>query len=249
MRGFILLALLLPACAALAQTVNITKIELAGDKVVVHYDLEDSNPNNEYKLELYGSRDNFIAPLTKVNGDIGPEVKPGAGRKVEWNIREEYGNYKGKVALEVKGKVYIPFVKLQNFDTKKGYKRGTSMNLAWKAGNSNPVSIELFKGGQRIAGDNSLPNNGSHTLYIPSNAKPGNDYRLKITDARNTEDVIYTNNFAVKPKVPLVVKILPAVAVAAVVAFLGGGSGGGDTGGGSGGDPEIPAPPAAPTGG
>lgn len=231
MRGLLLFALLVWTYAATAQTVNITKIELAGDKVVVHYDLDDSNPNNEYKLDLYGSKDNFIAPLTKVKGDIGPEVKPGADRKVEWNLREEYGNYKGKVALEVKGKVYVPFVKLQSFNTEKKYKRGTSMNLAWKAGNSNPVSIELFKGGQRISGDNSLPNNGSHTLYIPSNAKPGSDYRLKITDARNSEDVIYTNNFAVKPKVPLLVKVLPVVAIAGAVAFLGGGGSSPDSGG------------------
>jgi hypothetical protein len=242
MRGLLLLVFVISMYGAAAQTVNITKIELAGDNVVVHYNLDDSNPNNEYKLELYGSRDNFIAPLTKVKGDVGPEVKPGADRKIEWNIREEYGAYKGKVALEVKGKVYIPFVKLQNFNTEKKYKRGTSMNLAWKAGNANPVSIELYKGGQRISGDNSIPNNGSHTLYIPSNAKPGDDYRLKISDARNSEDVLYSNNFAVKTKVPLLVKILPVVAIAGAVAFLGGSGGTDDGGGGTPADQNLPVP-------
>ena len=229
MRGLLLPLFVFSFMMSQAQTVTIKKVELAGDKIIVYYDLEDSNPNNEYKLDLYTSKDNFIAPLTKVKGKIGPEIKPGVDHKVEWSVIEEYGPYKGKLSLEIKGKVYIPFVKLQNFDTEKSYKRGTSHNLAWKPGNSNPITIELFKGGQRVGGDANIPNNGSHSLYVPSNAKPGKDYRLKITDTRNSEDVIYTDYFQVKPKVPLLVKLLPVLVVGGAAAALGGGGGGGTT--------------------
>ncbi len=229
MKGFLLTCCVSAFFVAGAQTVSIKKIELAGEKVIVHYDLEDSNPNNEYKLDLYASKDNFIAPLTKVKGNVGPEVKPGLDRKIEWNIIEEYGPYKGKLSLEIKGKVYIPFVKLQNFNTSKSYKRGSNNNLGWKPGNNNPINIELFKGGQRVAGDMNMPNNGSHTLYIPSKAKPGKDYRLKITDSRNSEDIIYTDYFKVKPKVPLLLKLLPVFAIGGAAATLGGGGGGGNT--------------------
>src|SRR6186713_2737539 len=89
-----------------AQTVTIKKVELNGEKVIVYYDLEDSNPNNEYLMSLYSSKDNFATALTKVSGDVGMEVKPGIGKRMEWNIMQEYGGYKGKLALEVKGKVY-----------------------------------------------------------------------------------------------------------------------------------------------
>jgi hypothetical protein len=247
MRGIILMLGLFVTITASAQTIAIKKIELAGEKIIVHYDLDDSNPNNEYKLDLFSSRDNFTTPLTKVKGDVGSEVKPGLDRKIEWSIREEYGPYKGKISLEIRGKVYVPFVKLQNFNPGSGYKRGSSHNIGWKPGNSNPINIELFKGGQRISGEMNQPNNGSHTLYIPSSAKPGNDYRLKISDTRNPEDVLYTDNFKVKPKVPLVVKVLPILAVGGAVAFLGGG--GGESGGSTtSGDSTIPDPPAVPTG-
>lgn len=241
MRGLLLLLMVISFIAAQAQTVTIKKIELAGEKIIVHYDLDDSNPNNEYKLDLYASKDNFITALTKVKGNIGSEVKPGTDRKIEWSIIEEYGPYKGKVTLEIKGKVYIPFVKLQNFNTDKSYKRGSSHNLGWKPGNNNPINIELFKGGQRITGEMNQPNNGSHTLFIPSSAKPGKDYRLKISDSRNVEDVLYTGNFTVKPKVPMLLKALPILAAGGALAFLSGGGEKGPTG-----DQEIPAPPALP---
>lgn len=241
MRGFLLTIGCFSLLATQAQTVSIKNVELAGEKIIVHYDLEDGNPNNSYKLDLYASRDNYAAPLTKVKGDIGMEVKPGVDRKIEWSIREELGGYKGRIALEIRGKVYIPFVKLQNFDTEKSYKRGKSYSMSWKPGSTNPINIELYKGGQRISGEMNQPNNGGHTFYIPSQAKKGNDYRIKVTDTKSSDDVLYTSEFKVKPKVPLLVKVLPVLVIGGVVAALSGGGGGGGDGDGTGGG-EIPLP-------
>ena len=99
MRRFLLIPLLCIASASYAQKVFITKVDLAGDKIIVHYELEDSNPSNEYLLQLYSSHDGFASPLLKVSGDVGGEIKPGVNKKMEWNIREELGNYKGKLSL------------------------------------------------------------------------------------------------------------------------------------------------------
>jgi hypothetical protein len=230
--------------SAIAQTVNIKKVELAGDKVLVYFDLDDSNSSHEFALDLYASRDNFTVPLSKVKGDVGQEVKPGVNKKIEWSIVEEYGGYKGKLALEIRGRVYLPFVKLQSFGTEQSYKRGKSYNLLLKAGSTNPIHVELYKGSQRVSGEMNHPNNGSYLLTIPSNAKPGSDYRLKITDSRSNTDVVYSPLFKVKPKISTVVKLLIPIAVIGGAAAAFGGGGKKDTGGGSGnnGGP-IPTPP------
>lgn len=226
MKRLLLFTLILVSFGAFAQTVVVKKVELSGDIIIVHYELDDGNPNNEYQLGLYSSKDNFATPLKKVKGDVGNEVKPGVDKKIEWNIREEMGGFKGRIALEVRGKIFSPFVKLQNFDTKKSYKRGKSFNLAWKAGNVNPVNIELYKGNERVSGEMNHPNNGAFTMFVPAHAKPGSDYRLKISDAKNSSDVIHTGYFKVTPKVPIWMKILPVVVVGGVVAALAGGGGG-----------------------
>ena len=158
---------------AYAQTATVKKVQLAGNKVIVFFDLEDSNPKNEYQLSLYSSKDNFAAPLLKVTGDIGSEVKPGTEHSVEWNISEEYPGFNGRLSLEIRGKIYLPFVKLQNFDVNKSYKRGKQYELGWKAGTTNPVHVELFKGSQRVQGDMNHPNSGVYTMNIPASAKPG----------------------------------------------------------------------------
>jgi hypothetical protein len=210
-----------------SQSVRIKKVELAGEKVIVTYDLEFSNAAQGFLINLYGSKDNFGIALTKVTGDVGPEVKPGINKKIEWKIRDEYGGYKGKLSLEIRGKVYTPFVKLQAFDVTKAYKLGKQYDILWKPGNADPVNIELYKGSQRIQGDMGQPNSGAFTLHIPATIKKGNDYRLKFTDSKNPDEVLYTPTFKISPKVPTVAKILvPLVVVGGVAAavFAGGGT-------------------------
>lgn len=235
MKGPLLCSLIMASLYGFGQTVTIKKVELAGEKIIVHYDLEDSNPGNEYKLDLFASKDNFASPLTKVKGEVGGEIKPGANKKIEWSIREEMGGYKGRIALELRGKVYIPFVKLQNFDPKSSYKKGKSYSLNLKAGNTNPIHVELYKGSQRISGEMNHPNNGAYTLTIPSTAKTGSDYRIKITDSKNSDELIYSPFFKVKPKLPLLLKVAPVLAVGGAAAAL--------SGGGAKGESPIELPP------
>lgn len=231
MRGILLFLSCWITVSAFGQTVVIKKVELNGENVIVTYDLDDGNPNNEYLINLYSSRDNYNAALAQVTGDVGMDIKPGVGRKITWNILKEYGNYKGKIALEIRGKVYVPFVRLQNFDASKSYKKGKSYPLTWKVGGSNPINIELYKGGARVSGDINQPNNGAHTLFIPKHAAPGKDYRLKISDARNPEEVIYTPYFKISPGVPMWAKIAAGAVVVGGVVFLATQGGGGDPGG------------------
>ena len=69
----ILMFLLVPVLC-FSQSVIIKNVELAGDNVIVNYDLEHSNPASEFLLNLYASNDNFSAPLKKVTGDVGQEI-------------------------------------------------------------------------------------------------------------------------------------------------------------------------------
>jgi hypothetical protein len=242
MRISLLVTLLFIATFALGQKVAIKRIELAGEKIIVHYDLEDSNPNNEYQINLYSSQSNFGTALSKVSGDVGNEVKPGVDKKIIWNVREELGPYKGKLSLEIRGRMYVPIAKFTNITTATKMKRGKNHVITWKPGNNNLINIELLNGGLNVATQNNLQNNGTYTLFIPKSASKGKDYVVRITDTKNPQDVSTSAPFAVTAKIPLLLKALPILAVGGAVAALAkGGSGGGD-GGGNTNDSQIPLP-------
>jgi hypothetical protein len=148
------------------------------------------------------------------------------------------------LALEIRGRVYVPFVKLQTFAVAGSYKRGKAHDLIWQPGNSDPINIELFKGSDRMQGSMSQPNNGAYVLNIPSTTKTGSDYRLKITSTKSSDEVIYTPYFKIKPKVPALLKFgLPLVVVGGAAAALGGGGGSKDKGSITGTSTDIVLPP------
>jgi hypothetical protein len=211
-----MLAVLLVFLPFLASSqITIKGVEMAGPKIIVHYDLEDPNVNNEYLLNLYTSIDNFAAPAKDVKGDIGSEIKPGTDKKVEWSFLEEQGKYKGQIAVEIRGKAFIPFVKVKDFNLTKSYKRGNAYNLNWKPGSTSPINIELFKGNNRVNSELNISNNGSYSFNIPSKAKTGKNYQLKIIDVK-TGDAIHTGQFKVRHKVPTLVKVLALFAVGSI---------------------------------
>lgn len=244
MRKTLVVVWLLAAVAAHAQKASIKRVELAGDRIIVHYDLEDSNPANEYQISLYSSQSNFATALTKVRGDVGNEVKPGSNKKIEWNIREELGPFKGKLSLEIRGKMYVPVAKISNISEGDKFKRGKSHSVTWRAGNSNPVTIELLKGDQPVQTQNNLSNNGTYSFLIPAHTPVGKDYAIRITDSRDGENVVTSHRFMVTRKVPLLLKVVPILAVGGAAAVLlgGGGGGGTDNGGNNNTGAEIVLP-------
>jgi hypothetical protein len=141
-------------------------------------------------------------------------------KKLSGGIYDEFGDYEGDIALEVRGRVFVPFAKLQDFDAEQSYKRGKTYTVNWKPGNTNPVHIELFKGSERMVGELNHPNNGTYLLTMPPHSKPGDDYRIRLTDSKKPDEVIYTGFFALKARIPLAAKIVGGAGLLGGLVFL-----------------------------
>lgn len=205
-----------------AQQVSIKQIELqANGDINIYYDLEDEKEDRKYVLYLYASLDNFIQPLANVEGEIGVNLNLGADKKLIWHAKKELGeDFKGRVALELKGNVYVPFIALDGFDDYKVFKRGKAYDITWTGGRGDNILIfELYQGNNKVKVFEERPNVGNTTMVIPKDVKPG-EYRFKISDSRNRDEVVFTANFQVKRKIPLVATIGVGVIVGAGVAVL-----------------------------
>lgn len=232
MKNILLFLFASAAIIGHAQKMAIEKIELAREKLVVYYTLDDTNPNHNYQVSLYSSKDNFAAPVTRVTGDVGNEVKPGAQKKIEWNMAQELGAYKGTLSIEVRAGVFVPVVKLSGFNPDMKYKRGKTYPILWTSGNNGgQIDIDLYDAQDRVHSDRNIPNTGKYEYSIPASAKAGSEYRLKFTNTRNRDEYIYSPPFRIVPKIPFMVKAGAALLVLGGVAVLvSSGGGGGDNG-------------------
>lgn len=223
LKGILLLLLGALAHQGFSQSVTIDFIEFNGRNVVIHYNLDDgANSTRQFLVQVYSSQDNFTTPLTRVTGDFGPEVSAGVDKKIVWDITKELGAFKGNISLEIRGRVYVPFVKIKELEKDQVFKRGRNYPLNWTSGNlSGQVNIELFnEAGERIWGENNVANVGKFDWYIQGNVKKGNNYKLKFTNAKDRNDVVYSQPFTIKPKIPLLAKLGGLLVVAGATQFL-----------------------------
>ena len=237
MKRIFPLALFLLPLLSNGQNFTITRVEVVADKVNLYYDLADSDPSRGYTIKVFSSKDNYITALEKVSGDVGLEVKVGGNRKIVWNAKEELGpDFNGKVALEVRGRIYIPFIRLDNMY--ESMKRGKPYKVTWTGGTQqNILNFDLYKGESKVTSFPNVSNVGYNTFVLPTSVKPSKDYRFIITDTRNKDQIVLSEPFAVKRKVPLLLKVVPVILLGGAIAALSKGTSG----------PEnIPNPPETP---
>lgn len=220
MRILFILLCIATATTTVAQNITLNWIELSGDKVIVHYDLDDVDPRHEYQVNLLSSRDKFAEPLKKVSGDV-EEVRPGKDKKIIWDVTKELGAFKGSLTFEVRARVFVPFVKLTTFDQGKVFKRGKNYPLVWTSGSlGGQVNIELYDANTRVFGENNIPNSGKHEWYIPGNVKKGNNYHLRFTNTKNRNDYVNSAVFSIRPRIPFIAKLAGIAVVGTGVTLL-----------------------------
>lgn len=232
MKNLVFLLLMAPL-ATFAQKVENIKAVAQGGKIIITYDINEAITGDRYDVQVYASHNNFSIPLQRVRGDVGNKLLPGIAKRIEWDAKDELRNFKGELTFEIWADVVGVFVLKEPVANTK---RGKPLSLAWRGGVKNQdVKVELLKAGVVQSTLATVNNSGTYQWLVPKKQKTGKDYQLRLV---NGKEEIKTELFAIKPKIPLVVKILPVVAVGAVLALS---SGGGGSGGSS--SSKLPGPP------
>jgi hypothetical protein len=189
--------------------------------IVVRYDFEQGDPDQRYEFYLYSSHNNYQSPLQKVTGDVGPGIRPGSGKIMYWDAKQELGNFKGNLNLKIKGDTYVPIVEFQNFASGQTPRKGKTMDIEWstECEDINEIQIEILCGDDIVA-TCTAPNDGSYTWSIPKKIKKGKAYRVKISEIDNQLRCESSQEFQIKSKTPTWIKVVPAAAVVGTAAIL-----------------------------
>ena len=197
---------------SLAQ--NLTKLSASqqGNEVVVNYHL-DGEKGKAYTVALYASHNNFASPLKMVQGDVNEKRLLVGNHAIRWNATDELKNFDADISFEIRAVPAPPLFKNIESSSPK-VKRGKEVTISWSALHANEsVKVEL------VRGENIIPigasSNGKLAYTVPKKMKTG-DYRIALSSGVET---VKGGSLVVKPKFPLLVKVLP-VAAAGVVIFI-----------------------------
>ncbi len=221
-----MLMLFLGVCfSAFSQSIENVKASFADGKVTITYDLLRSSSSQTYFIEVLGSHNNYSSPLKTVSGDVGSNVKGGAGKKIVWDVKADLITYKGEITFRVKGNPVAAWV--FKTPTEGGsIRRGKSTTIQWEGGSpQQAVTVELYKGNEKIETLAQSNTGTSYTWLVPKDFEKGK-YTIKLSSGGQN---ITSGTFAVKAKIPLLLKVLPVAIIGGLAAALAGGGGGGET--------------------
>ena len=155
-----------------------------------------------------------------VKEDVGIAVQPGQNLKIVWSAKEELGpDFNGSIELEVRGKVYVPFLKLEGFPEDKVVRRGKSYFYSWEGSSRSKIlNFDLYQDGELKYSLPEVANTGGAELIIPTSVKTGR-YTFLISDTKNKDLTIESPTLIVKPKVPFYLKVLPVALIGASYPF------------------------------
>jgi len=90
----------------------------------------------------------------------------------------------------VRGRLYIPFIRLDGLNAT--FRRLVPIEITWTGGTEqNILNFDLYKGDEKIMSFPHIANVGHYKLTIPSSVKPGKNYKLRITDYRNKDQIVF----------------------------------------------------------
>lgn len=191
-------------------------------RATITYDLVGVPGKELYAVDIYSSHDNFGSPLKLVSGAVGKNIRAGKGKKIEWEAAQEAPNYNESITFRIKTDwMFTPTVQPIVFTnpTRGFIRRGRAIIIEWKGGISgSEKDLELYRGTELVA---TIHKNTiwTYTWTIPSDLKKGKGYTFRLTGPGETG---VSNEFKVKSKIPLLLKLSPVIVAAAIIPFLGG---------------------------
>jgi len=205
-----------------SQTIENIRTEPSGDKVLIHFDLKHDNPSEKFLIRAYSSVNNFSDHLVMVKGDVGDRIAPGNDKLIEWYARSELGSFKGEVIVELRIFESELSYYILNPYSQSSFKRASDLQINWSGGlPSDKLEIDLYRDGIRLRSiGTAIDNTGDYKYTLPESLKPGSKYQIKLQSSDDPNLGAFSGNFAIKRKLPLGAKIIPAVAVIAAAYFI-----------------------------
>jgi hypothetical protein len=218
---YLSLLLVLLVIPVRAQRITNVQAQVVGDYVSIQYDLAGEVPGQVFEVALYSSHNEFTQPLKQVRGAVGPDITPGREKNIEWGAQKELTRFTGEVTFEVRANLTFSPIAIQHPELESVFRRGHAYKLQWKGGLAGEkLRLELIRDGFPNQVIDNVANTGNYSWRVAEETPIAENYRLKITaQSNNILNTKTSDLFAIKRRIPLVAKFIPAGILVGAIGF------------------------------
>ena len=201
------------------QVSDVSASQLDEQTIRVKYNLQGEVPGQLYTVNLYSSTDQFNMPLEYVDGYVGENVEAGVNNFIDWDLGKELVAFDGELSFEVRAELTFTPISMV-FPEQTSIKRGRQHLITWKGTNTKEnVDIQLLRDGTKVATITNTVNDGRYEWNVPFSTKPGKGYSVKVSSTSSSQTDT-GDEFAIRRKVPLLVKLVPFAIITPVIIKL-----------------------------
>ena len=208
------------------QKVENAEIRQDGDDLVIVFDLMPRESIYELYDVIITAYDGNREKILKMKDQDASDVRPGNRLRFVIPGKENFQNFRGNVDFDIKVKMTYSPIRITAPVKRKKWIKGKSMDIKWRGGlEGERFTLELYKDFDHVSSIGTNVTSNEIKWDIPRDVKPGGKYAIRITSDSNNGNQVFSSEFKIRRKIPVVVKILPALLLGSVVAVLIGSSG------------------------
>lgn len=197
-----------------AQQISDLTVQTSGDDIVIRFDLKAlENPQEQYKIQIFSSFDNYTEPLPLKEGN-DTDVFPKFAMRYVIDGATAFRGYKGDLDFRVVATLtFVPLSLITPVESIKT-KVGKTIMVQWKGGTENDTyQIDYAKDGGNWTTLDSDIHSRNYTWKIPKRFDKG-IYSIKLTSSQERTKAIYSGNIRIKKKAPFIIKMMPWMLIA-----------------------------------
>ncbi len=246
MRGAFLIILFLISIAGYSQQFQVIDVSQSKGKVIINYNVNPQYRGEKYKVDIYGSHDNYTRPLQYVSGDVGDDVvSDGNTLSIEWNAQRELKTFDGQIQFELRG--IVTYVPIHSVGDRISAKQKKETTVRWEGGGSSDrIGIDLVRDGRIVKRLDDVNNTGEYRWIVGTDLDKGAGYELQLQNLSNSGESFQTNPFKISGGLPIWMIIGPGAVIAAGVVYIVTSGGDGPSGTE---EADLPSAPGVPSGG
>lgn len=213
---FFLLCLFITSATHAQYVQNVNALQRqneAGNMVMfITYDLLASNNQIPFKVNVSFKTKGKEIQLKNLSGSHGDLIYPGSSKEIIWDYQEELVHFSGDGEINV---VAVPNINIVS-RVKRGKELSVKLDPVFEKGRQ--YSVELYRYGKNITTLGNFSADKDHVEFtVSSKVKAKKGYQLKIVGGENE---LFSETFAIKPRIPLVVKMIPLVGSAVFIVMI-----------------------------
>lgn len=197
-----------------AQRIENASVQQVDHDFLIVFDLIPKNSIQERYEVILTADDGVIVQTLQLTDGTLQDVRPGNGLQFRISGRDSFKDFRGEVSFGIEAKMIYSPIRFITPDNNARFDKGKEVHVTWEGGiDGDEYAVELYQDYSKLSILATDIQDSTFSWNIPKDTKPGRKYKLRVVSNNHLNQSAITPEFTIKQKIPIVIKLVPLLAI------------------------------------